>query len=198
MIKIREAIIVEGIYDKIKLSRFIDGVIFVTDGFSVIKDKKRLTSIKTLAKKTGIVILTDSDTAGFKIRNFIKQNIENEMVKHAYIPEILGKEKRKEKPGKEGLLGVEGMEEDIIINALKQAGCEIEGVSYEKKPKQAITKSDMYFLGLSGGQNSSVLRKKLEKELEIPSKISSNMLLDVLNKILSLEELKNLISELDN
>ncbi len=197
MIKVKEAIIVEGVYDKIKLSRFVDGLIFVTDGFSVIKDKKRLTTIKTLASKTGIVILTDSDTAGFKIRNFIKQNLEKDDVKHAYIPEIFGKEKRKKTAGKEGLLGVEGMEEQVLIEALKKAGCTIEGVSYEKKQEKAITKADMYFLGLSGGENSAALRKKLEKELKIPSKISSNMLLDVLNKILTLEELKALISELD-
>lgn len=197
MIKVKEAIIVEGIYDKIKLSRFVDGVIFTTDGFSVIKDKKRLMTIKTLSEKTGIVILTDSDTAGFKIRNYIKQNLNTEDVKHAYIPEIFGKEKRKQAPGKEGLLGVEGMEEQILIDALKQAGCTIEGVSYDNKAKDAITKADMYFLGLLGGENSTILRKKLEKELGIPSKISTNMLLDVLNKILTLDELKNLISELD-
>lgn len=196
MIKVKEAIIVEGIYDKIKLSRFVDGVIFVTGGFSVIKDKNKLTTIKTLSQKTGVVILTDSDTAGFKIRNFIKQNLNRDDVLHAYIPEIFGKEKRKASPGKEGLLGVEGMEEQVLVDALKKAGCTIEGVSYDVKPEKKITKADMYFLGLSGGENSGVLRKKLEKELGIPSKISSNMLLEVLNKILTLDELKSLISEL--
>ena len=197
MIKVKEAIIVEGVYDKIKLSRVVDGIIFVTGGFSVIRDKKKLMTIKTLAQKTGIVILTDSDTAGFKIRNFIKQNLNTEDVKHAYIPEIFGKEKRKTAPGKEGLLGVEGMEEQILIDALKQAGCTIEGISYDKKQEKMITKADMYFLGLSGGQNSAILRKRLSRELGIPSKISSNMLLDVLNKMLTFEELETLISELD-
>ena len=197
MIKVKEAIIVEGVYDKIKLSRFVDGVVFVTGGFSVIKDKKKLLTIKTLSEKTGIVILTDSDTAGFKIRNFIKQNLNTEDVKHAYIPEIFGKEKRKQAPGKEGLLGVEGMEEQVLVDALKQAGCTIEGVSYDKKQEKRITKADMYFLGLSGGENSGILRKKLEEELGIPSKISSNMLLDVLNKILTFDELTSLISELN-
>lgn len=196
MIKIKEAIIVEGIYDKIKLSRFIDGIIFVTDGFSVIKDKKRLASIKTLAENGGIVIFTDSDTAGFKIRNFIKQNIPKEYVKHAYAPEIFGKEKRKSAPGKEGLLGVEGMSEDIILDALKKAGCETENSSPQKKSDKPITKADMYALGLSGGKNSAFLRKKLEKELNIPSKISANMLLDVLNRLLTLEELKDLITDI--
>jgi len=193
MIKIKEAIIVEGIYDKIKLSRFIDGIIFVTDGFSIIKDKKRIAAIKTLAEKVGIVIFTDSDTAGFKIRNFIKQNIPKELVKHAYAPEIFGKEKRKSAPGKEGLLGVEGMSEDILLESLKRAGCEIENTVTAKKSQKAITKADMYALGLSGGENSARLRKKLEQELKIPSKISANMLLDVLNRLLTLEELKKLL-----
>ena len=196
MIQVKEAIIVEGIYDKIKLSRFIDGVIFVTGGFSVIKDKKRMTTIKSLAEKTGIVILTDSDTAGFKIRNFIKQNIPKADVKHAYIPEILGKEKRKKVAGKEGLLGVEGMREDVILDALKKAGCEIEGVVAEKKQEREITKADMYMLGLSGGEGSAQLRKILEREIGIPSKISANMLLDVLNRLFSLEELTELVESI--
>lgn len=196
MIKIKEAIIVEGIYDKIKLSRIVDGVIFVTGGFSVIKNKGMLKTIKTLAEKTGIVILTDSDTAGFKIRNFIKQDIPESQVKHAYIPEIFGKEKRKATPGKEGLLGVEGMEEEILIKALKLAGCEIEGTRYEKKQAKPITKADMFSLGLSGGMGSAELRKRLERELGLPSKMSSNMLLSVLNNLLTLEELKDLIQEI--
>ncbi len=193
MIKIKEAIIVEGIYDKIKLSRFVDGVIFVTGGFSVIKNKGMLKSIKTLAEKTGIVILTDSDTAGFKIRNFIKQDIPESQVKHAYIPEIFGKEKRKATPGKEGLLGVEGMEEEILVKALKLAGCEIEGERCEKKQDEPITKADIFALGLSGRAGSAELRKKLEAELELPSKMSANMLLSVLNRLLTLKELEDLI-----
>ena len=196
MIKIKEAIIVEGIYDKIKLSRFVDGVIFVTGGFSVIKDKKKLATIKSLAEKTGIVILTDSDTAGFRIRNYIKQGIPKLEVKHAYVPEIAGKEKRKKTPGKEGLLGVEGMEEKVIIDALIDAGCEIEGVAVEKKQEHKITKADMYMLGLSGGEKSSFLRKSLESEIGIPSKISANMLLDVLNRLFTLEELTELVDNI--
>lgn len=196
MIKIKEAIIVEGIYDKIKLSRFIDGTIFVTNGFSVIRDKKRLSAIRALAEKCGIVIFTDSDTAGFKIRNFIKQSIPKQLVKHAYAPEIHGKEKRKASPGKEGLLGVEGMHEDIILEALKKAGCETENTVSSKPSGKLITKSDMYFLGLSGGENSSFLRKQLERELNIPSKISTNMLLDVLNRLLTLEELENMLEQI--
>ena len=196
MVRIKEAIIVEGIYDKIKLSRFIDGVIFVTGGFSVIKDKKRLLTIKSLAEKTGIVILTDSDTAGFRIRNYVKQNIPKAEVKHAYVPEIRGKEKRKRVAGKEGILGVEGMNEDVIIDALKRAGCEIEGVAVREKQKSQITKADMYMLGLSGGESSSKLRKLLEQEIGIPSKISANMLLEVLNRLFTLEELSELLENI--
>ena len=121
MYKIKETIIVEGIYDKIKLSGFIDSVILTTNGFTVFKNKKLMESIKTFAEKTGIVILTDSDSAGFKIRNYIKQSIEKGTVLHAYVPDIKGKEKRKRIPGKEGLLGVEGIDEKIILNALREA-----------------------------------------------------------------------------
>lgn len=198
MYKIKETIIVEGTYDKIKLSRFIDGTIFVTDGFSVFNNKKKIESIKTLAKKTGIVIFTDSDTAGFKIRNYIKQHIDKNLVKHAYIPEIAGKEKRKTVAGKEGLLGVEGIDEKILIKALYDAGCEIEGVSAKTNQGRNIKKADLYMLGLSGGLGSNELRNQLAKVLGIPSKISSNMLLDVVNRLLTYEELCEIVSNIKN
>ena len=196
MYKIKEAVIVEGVYDKIKLSGFLDGIIFVTGGFSVFSNKKRLETIKTLAKDFGIVILTDSDSAGFKIRNYIKQALPEVSVKHAYIPDIPGKEKRKTKAGKEGLLGVEGVSEDIIIKALKSAGCEIDGALEEKKSSRPITKADLYLLGLSGDENSTKKRQTLACALGMPSKISANMLLSVLNRLLSFEELVKLCQEL--
>ncbi len=196
MYKIKEAIIVEGVYDKIKLTGFIDGIVFVTGGFNVISNKNKLQTIKTLAEKTGIVILTDSDSAGFKIRNYIKQSIPEELVKHAYIPDIKGKEKRKTKPGKEGLLGVEGISPEIIIKSLTDAGCQIDGKSQDIPSSRPITKVDLYLLGLTGGENSTEKRHSLTKELGIPSKISSNMLLSVLNRILSYEELLRLCNEL--
>ncbi len=130
MYQIKESIIVEGVYDKIKLSRFIDGIIFPTNGFRVFTDADILKTIKLLADKTGIVIFTDSDSAGFKIRNYIKQSLPENKVKHAYIPDVKGKERRKTMTGKEGLLGVEGMGEDVILNALRQAGCSINGTAY--------------------------------------------------------------------
>ena len=196
MYKIKEAVIVEGVYDKIKLSGFLDGIIFVTGGFSVFSNKKRLETIKTLAKDFGIVILTDSDSAGFKIRNYIKQALPEAMVKHAYIPDIPGKEKRKTKPGKEGLLGVEGISEDLIIKALKDAGCEIDGTLEEKILSRPITKADLYLLGLSGDENSTKKRQTLAHALGMPSKISANMLLSVLNRLLTYEELVKLCQEL--
>ena len=194
MYKVKETIIVEGVYDKIKLSGFIDGIIFVTGGFSVMNDKKKCESIKTLAQKTGIVILTDSDSAGFRIRSFVKQLAPPELVKHAYVPDIHGKEKRKVQAGKEGLLGVEGMAEEIIIDALKKSGCHIDGEA--SKTLKEIKKSDFYFLGLTGTEGSKERREKLTKALGLPSKISSNMLLEVLNRLTGLDELKEICEEL--
>lgn len=196
MYKIKEAIIVEGTYDKIKLSSFIEAIIFVTGGFSVISNKKKLASIKTLAEQTGIVILTDSDSAGFKIRNYIKQSITTGTVKHAYIPDILGKEKRKSKPGKEGLLGVEGISPEIIIKVLRDAGCVINGESECKKNTDPITKADLYLLGLSGNADSEKKRHTLSRELGMPSKISANMLVSVLNRLMTRDEFSKLCDEL--
>lgn len=198
MYKIQETIIVEGTYDKIKLSGFIDGVILTTGGFTVFKNQKLRKTITTLAEETGIVILTDSDSAGFKIRSFIKQNIPEKYIKHAYVPDIKGKEKRKKEAGKEGLLGVEGMSEEIIIDALKKAGCTIDGSKSEPKPSRTITKSDLMRLGLSGGNSSAELRKALSNELNLPAKLSANMLLDILNRLLTYEELELLTKEITN
>lgn len=197
MYKIKETIVVEGIYDKIKLSRFIDGIIITTHGFSVFKNPKLMESIKKLAEETGIVILTDSDSAGFKIRNYIKQALPAEQVRHAYVPDIHGKEKRKRVPGKEGLLGVEGIDDNIIIDALKKAGCTLNGDKNSQREGRAITKADMFRLGLSGGEGSRELRDKLAKELGLPSKISANMLLDVINRLIDYDELCEIVQNID-
>ena len=198
MYNIKEAIIVEGTYDQIKLSGFINGIIIKTNGFSVFNDKKKIETIKTLAEKTGIVILTDSDSAGFKIRNYIKQNIPESMVKHAYVPDIRGKEKRKTAVSKEGLLGVEGIDEDIIIKALKDSGCEIDGIKQEKEKTKEITKADLYILGLSGNDGSSQKRMRLCSELGIPSKISANMLTAVLNRLFDRDQLYDYTNNFDS
>lgn len=194
MISVKEAIIVEGKYDKIKLSGFVDGFIFALDGFSVFNNKKDKQTLKTLAEKNGIVILTDSDSAGIKIRNFVKQLVGKEYVKHAYIPEILGKEKRKKAPGKEGLLGVEGIDEEIIIDALIKSGCCVNGKSDTKK--SGITKTDFYKMGLSGGEKSAELRRELAKRLGIPSKLSANMLIDAVNRMWDKETLEKILCEI--
>lgn len=184
MIKIKEAIIVEGKYDKIKLSSFIDGLIITTDGFSLFKDKEKRELIKTLAEKRGILILTDSDGAGFLIRNHIKGFVSSDKIKNAYIPEILGKESRKAKPSKEGTLGVEGVSKEIILKALENCIVNNE----EKENTDKITKLDLYEKGLFGRENSAQKRDKLKKELSLPKNLSSNALLDVLNFLITKEE----------
>ncbi|MBQ7985898.1 MAG: DUF4093 domain-containing protein [Clostridia bacterium] len=194
MISVKEAIIVEGKYDKIKLSGFLDSFIFVVDGFSVFNSKKDQQTIKTLAEKTGIVILTDSDSAGLKIRNFIKQLVPKEQVKHAYIPEIAGKERRKTVAGKEGLLGVEGITQEIITDALIKSGCTVCGES--EKPKDKLTKTDFFQMGLSGGEKSAELRKALAVKLGLPSKLSANMLLEAVNRMSDRKTVESYLCEI--
>ena len=192
---IKECIVVEGTYDKIKLSQIVDGAIFVTGGFSIFNRKKDIETLKTFADKCGVVILTDSDAAGFKIRNFIKQTLPKGKVKHAYIPAIKGREKRKNKPGKEGLLGVEGVNDDIIINALKNAGCTIDGECI-KYQKNKITKSDLYAAGLSGGSESAQKRRCLCEALGLPGRISANMLVDSVNAIMSKDDFFDIVKSI--
>lgn len=195
MYRIKECIVVEGVYDKIKLSQFTDGAIFVTNGFSIFNRKKDIETLKTFAEKCGVVILTDSDAAGFKIRNYIKQALPRDKVKHAYIPAVKGKERRKEKPGKEGLLGVEGIDCDTIITALKNAGCTVDGQS-NQAPEERITKTDLYLAGLSGGNDSADKRRRLCELMGLPGRISANMLIDSVNAIMPRAEFFELIKKL--
>lgn len=185
MIKVKEAIIVEGKYDKIKLTSIIDGLIIETNGFQIFKDKDQMQLIRRLADTRGILVLTDSDGAGFVIRNYLSGAIPPDKIKHAYIPDILGKEKRKEKASKEGKLGVEGVPAQVIVDALKRAGvtCETEETCGRK-----ITKADLYLFGLSGNENSAEKRQLLLKELSLPAHLSVNALVGVLNSIMSYEE----------
>ena len=194
MFRVKEVVVVEGNYDKIKLSSFLDGIIFVIGGFSILHDKNRIETLVTLAKNSGVVFLTDSDSAGFLIRNSLKQHIPTELIKHAYIPEIAGKEKRKQKAGAEGVLGVEGMSEEVIIEALKKSGCTVDGEANAKKCE--ITKTDLFNLGLTGGRNSASLRAELMKKVDLPSKMSSNMLCSVLSRMMTLEELERLVESI--
>ena len=184
MIKIQEAIIVEGIYDKMKLERFVDAAIFPTNGFALFRDKEKMEMIRQLAQKRGIIVLMDSDRAGFRIRSYIQSCIPIEQIRHAYIPEVPGKEKRKASPGREGLLGVEGVPEEVILHALLNAGCRTTG----EENRRIITKQDLYRDGLTGKRDSSMLRSRLLKELSLPSRLSTNALLDMLNALFRYEE----------
>lgn len=196
MIKINEAIVVEGKYDKIKLSSIVDGLIIETNGFRIFKDKEKINLLRNLAKKRGILIFTDSDSAGFLIRNYISSIIPKENIKHAYIPDIYGKEKRKYNYSKEGKLGVEGIPKKIIEKSLKDAGVIFKETELVKKNKRKITKIDLYDYGLSGKDNSSELRKAFLKQLNLPEHLSVNSLIKVLNCSLTYEEFEIEIKKL--
>lgn len=197
MLKIREAIVVEGRYDKNTLAQIVDAPILETKGFGLFKDPKQLELLRSVAKKRGLIVLTDSDGAGFVIRNHIKSAIAAKYLKHAYIPDVAGKEKRKAAPGKEGKLGVEGMSPEVLLAALKNAGATIEGENAARENDQ-ITKQDFVEFGLSGGLNASERRKRLQNRLHLPEHMSANALLQALNLLLSREELAEIVREWDN
>jgi len=192
LIKLKQAIIVEGRYDKIKLSSIIDGLIITTDGFQIFKDKEKIDFIRKLAATCGIIIMTDSDSAGFMIRSYIASNIKEGKVYHAYIPDIYGKESRKTEGNAEGKLGVEGVPKEAVLEALKKAGI----TKTSAKKSREITKIDLYEDGICGGRNSKEKRLKLIKMLNLPEKISANSLLKVLNIMLSYDEYKEYINRL--
>ena len=196
MIKINEAVIVEGKYDKINLSAILDTVIIETDGFAIFKDKEKQKLIRFLSEKRGIVIMTDSDSAGFKIRNFINGITKSNNIKNVYMPDIYGKEKRKTESSKEGKLGVEGMKTDVIISALNKAG--VLCSENEKTNGKEITHTDFFEDGVSGGENSSEIRKMLAKELELPERISSSSLLKIINSYMTYDEYKEAIKIVQN
>ena len=194
MVKIREAILVEGRYDKNTLSQIVDAPILETAGFGIFKDKKQLALLRQVAEKRGLIVFTDSDGAGFVIRNHIKSAIPGKYLKHAYIPDIMGKERRKAAPGKEGKLGVEGMRPEVILEALRAAGATIDGEG--GKEVHRITKQDLMELGLSGGPDASARRLALLKKLNLPEHMSANAMLQALNLLMDLEELKARINEI--
>ena len=191
MIRIREAIIVEGRYDKNTLAQIVDAPILETSGFGIFHDSQRLALLRRLAETRGIIVLTDSDGAGFVIRNYLRGAIDPAQVKHAYIPDVAGKERRKRTASKEGKLGVEGMRPEVLLEALRRAGATLCG---EEPARRAggITKATLYELGLSGGPGSAEKRRALLKELDLPEKLSANALLDVLNALYTSEELRAL------
>lgn len=193
MIKLDSAVIVEGKYDKVKLSNILDTLIITTDGFGIFKNKEKQKFLRRLADEKGLVIITDSDSAGFMIRNFICSFVPKDKVVNVYIPDIFGKEKRKDAPSAEGKLGVEGVSDDVILKALERAG-----VSAEKTEiaTQKLTTADLYEYGLSGKENSSLKRKELLKKLALPERLSTSSLLKVLNNFVTYDEFITAVKEI--
>ena len=187
MVRIKEAIVVEGRYDRNTLSQIVDAPILETSGFGIMKDKTQLQLLRRVAQKRGLIIFTDSDGAGFVIRNYLKSSIDNQYLKHAYIPDIYGKERRKSAPGREGKLGVEGMKPDVILACLTRAGATVEGENHAQS-RQEITKLDLVELGLSGCAGSDGKRKDLLKRLKLPEHMSANAMLQALNLLYRREE----------
>jgi len=190
-LRIREVIVVEGRYDRNTLSQVVDALIFETKGFSVFHDREKLETLRMLAEERGLILLTDSDSAGFVIRNRLKGLIPPEKVKQAYVPAIPGREKRKDRPSKEGLLGVEGMRPEELVRALKNAGA-----TEEKGTGERITDADFYRLGLNGKPGSAQLRRRMAEELKLPPLISRSDLQKAAGFLLSREELEELVSRL--
>ena len=195
MVKIKEAIVVEGRYDRNTLSQIVDAPILETNGFGIFKDKKQMALLRKVAQNRGLIVFTDADGAGFVIRNHIKSAIPAKFLKHAYTPDIMGKERRKKVGGKEGKLGVEGMRPEIILEALRKAGATIQGE--ESAEISRITKQDLMSLGLSGGPNSSEKRLALLKKLKLPEHMSANAMLEALNLLYDLDELTTIVKALE-
>lgn len=193
MIKIKQAIVVEGKYDKIKLSSIFDATIIQTNGFQIFKEKETLNLLRILSEKTGLIILTDSDTAGFQIRRYIGGATQKQNIINVYIPDVFGKEKRKAKASAQGKIGVEGIEKEFIIQAFEKAG-----VLYQENSvlRKQITKIDFFEDGLTGAQNSTKKRAELLKKLNLPELLSTNAMLSILNTLIDYDEYKKIIENL--
>ena len=187
MHSVREVIVVEGRYDKNALSQVVDAVIIETSGFGIFNDAEKRKLLQTMAEARGLIVLTDSYGAGFVIRNYIKGCVDPKLVKHAYIPYIYGKERRKSAPSREGKLGVEGMKPQVLLDALIRAGVTFDDEE-NKKTAPRISKADMYARGLSGREGSAEKRARLIKQLGLPERLTADGLLDVLNATMSREE----------
>ncbi len=194
MIKLRQAIVVEGRYDKAKLASIFDTTIIQTDGFAIFRSPEKLELIRRLARQDGIIILTDSDRAGFKIRSYIGGAVQDAQITHIYIPDIPGKERRKHRPSAEGKLGVEGVEDRLLVQAFEKAGV-LDGAPPEP-PARPITKLDLYEDGFAGGPESRTLRALLLQRLELPARLSANALVSVLNRLLTYEQYRELVGQI--
>lgn len=190
MLHVKQAVVVEGKYDKIKLTSLLDATIIETDGFRIFSDRDKVTLLRELARRTGLVVLTDSDRAGFRIRAYIKNCVREGEVLHAYIPEILGKERRKQHPSAEGTLGVEGVPAQILLAALERAGIHADEAPTQRR---LVTKADLFVDGLSGGTDSHARRTALLERLGLPHYLSANSMLDVLNTMFTFEEYRALV-----
>ena len=193
MFRIQEAVVVEGRYDKNTLSQIVDTLILETNGFGIFHDPERMALLRRAAERRGLIVLTDSDGAGFVIRNRIKGAVPKELVKHAYIPDVYGKEKRKRKPGKEGKLGVEGMPPQVIEQVLRRAGATFLGEAAQGENERPVTKADLYVAGLTGGEGSAQRRLELLKQLQLPEHMSTNALLAVLHGCYSGDEARKIL-----
>lgn len=197
MRKVREVIVVEGRYDKNALRQVVDATVIPLGGFAVFNDREKLAFLRRLGQERGLILLTDSDGAGFVIRNYLKGALPKEMVKQAYIPDIAGKERRKRRPGKEGKLGVEGMKPQVLLEALERAGAtfldETPGQTAPGGPP--ITKADLFSMGLTGGSGSAARRQALLKRLELPEHLTTGGMLEALNLLYDRESLYRLLEE---
>ncbi len=196
MRKVQEVIVVEGRYDKNTLSQIVDATIVPVSGFSVFKNRETVTLLRKMAEKRGLILLTDSDGAGFVIRNFLKGQLPKEQIKQAYIPDVYGKEKRKRTAGKEGKLGVEGMAPEVLLRALERAGAtflDAEQTVLPEKKEPPLTKADLFEMGLTGGSDSAERRRKLLRALELPEHMTANALLEALNLLYDRDEVMQLM-----
>ena len=187
MIRVRQAIVVEGRYDKNKLAQLVDAPIFTTEGFGILKDKEKLSLLRQVAEKRGLILLTDPDGAGFVIRNYLKGALPRDKVLQAYIPDIMGKERRKKAPGKEGKLGVEGMTPEVLLKALRDCGAELDGEAVTPA-EEPVTRADLFDLGLMGSDDSQAKRKRLLALLKLPEHMSTTALLTAVNLLYSRQE----------
>lgn len=197
MRRIKEVIVVEGRYDKNTLSQVVDATIITLGGFAVFNDREKLAFLRRLAEKQGLIVLTDSDGAGFVIRNYLKGALPPGRVKQAYIPDVPGKERRKRRPGKEGKLGVEGMRPEALVESLRRAGATFLDETARTPAEEPLTKVDLFALGLSGGQDSAARRQALLRRLDLPEHLTANGLLEALNLLYDREELEALLRDWD-
>lgn len=199
MVKVREVLVVEGKYDKIRLSSLVDALIVETNGFGIFRDAEQMALLRRLAAERGLIVLTDSDSAGFVIRDHLSGSIPAAQIKHAYVPEVVGKERRKAQPSKEGLLGVEGLNSEVLLAALRRAGATLEegGETAAPAGDAAVTKAQFYSDGFTGCPDSAQRRRRLLVQLGLPQKLSANRLLAVINATMTAEEYRRAVGEID-